>query len=139
MSGVIESGRQKEIPDSFIPGQLIIRDPKAHMESTVEIWQDTDGQVDILLASVEQKAPQGPEHAGKESHQGNSRSRPHGGLSEEAPALIDSELGRISGSDASVYDEITTVIILPCNSNKDAVARTEGLPYRHSIKVPCCD
>ena len=43
-----------EIPDSFIPGQFDNPvNPRAHMESTgPEIWQDTDGQVDIFVASV---------------------------------------------------------------------------------------
>ena len=56
MSGAIEKGEElaKEIPDSFIPGQFDNPvNPRAHMESTgPEIWQDTDGQVDIFVASV---------------------------------------------------------------------------------------
>ncbi len=56
MSGVIEKAEElaKEIPDSFIPGQFDNPvNPRAHMESTgPEIWQDTDGQVDIFVASV---------------------------------------------------------------------------------------
>ena len=56
MSGAIEKVEElaKEIPDSFIPGQFDNPvNPRAHMESTgPEIWQDTDGQVDIFVASV---------------------------------------------------------------------------------------
>ena len=56
MSGAIEKAEElaKEIPDSFIPGQFDNPvNPRAHMESTgPEIWQDTDGQVDICEASV---------------------------------------------------------------------------------------
>ena len=56
MSGAIEKAEElaKEIPDSFIQGQLDNPvNPRAHMESTgPEIWQDTDGQVDIFVASV---------------------------------------------------------------------------------------
>ena len=56
MSGAIEKAEElaKEIPDSFIPGQFDTPvNPRAHMESTgPEIWQDTDGQVDIFVASV---------------------------------------------------------------------------------------
>ena len=56
MSGAIEKAEElaKEIPDSFIPGQFDNPvNPRAHMESTgPEIWQDTDGQGDIFVASV---------------------------------------------------------------------------------------
>ena len=56
MSGAIEKAEElaKEIPDSFIPGQFDNPvNPRSHMESTgPEIWQDTDGQVDIFVASV---------------------------------------------------------------------------------------
>ena len=56
MTGAIEKAEElaKEIPDSFIPGQFDNPvNPRAHMESTgPEIWQDTDGQVDIFVASV---------------------------------------------------------------------------------------
>ena len=56
MAGAIERAGElaKEIPGSFIPGQFDNPvNPRAHMESTgPEIWQDTDGQVDIFVASV---------------------------------------------------------------------------------------
>ena len=56
MSGAIEKAEElaKEIPDSFIPGQFDNPvNPRAHMERTgPEIWQDTDGQVDLFVASV---------------------------------------------------------------------------------------
>lgn len=56
MSGAIEKAKQleKEIPDSFIAGQFENpANPKAHRESTaVEIFEDTDGKIDIFVAGV---------------------------------------------------------------------------------------
>lgn len=56
MTGAIEKADElaKEIPDSFIPGQFVNpANPKAHRESTgPEIYEDTDGKVDIFVAGV---------------------------------------------------------------------------------------
>lgn len=44
----------KEIPGSFIPGQFVNpANPKTHYEHTgPEIYEDTDGQVDVLVSAV---------------------------------------------------------------------------------------
>lgn len=56
MTGAIEKAEAlaKEIPSSFIPGQFVNPvNPKTHLETTgPEIWEDTDGQVDVFVAGV---------------------------------------------------------------------------------------
>ena len=56
MKGAIEKANQlaSEIEGSFIPGQFINpANPQAHIRTTgPEIWEDTDGKVDIFVAGV---------------------------------------------------------------------------------------
>lgn len=56
MKGAIAKADElaKEIPNSFIPGQFVNpSNPKAHLETTgLEIFRDTDGEVDIFVAGV---------------------------------------------------------------------------------------
>ena len=56
MAGAIEKAEAltKEIPGSFIVGQFTNpANPRAHYESTgPEIWEDTDGEVDVFVAGV---------------------------------------------------------------------------------------
>lgn len=56
MKGAIEKADElaKEIPHSFIPGQFVnALNPQAHRRTTgPEIWEDTEGKVDIFVAGV---------------------------------------------------------------------------------------
>ncbi|MDE6471427.1 MAG: cysteine synthase A [Clostridia bacterium] len=56
MKGAIAKAEElaKEIPNSFVPGQFVNpANSKAHRESTgPEIYEDTDGEVDIFVAGV---------------------------------------------------------------------------------------
>jgi cysteine synthase A len=56
MKGAIEKADElaRETPNSFVPGQFVNNaNPEAHRKTTgPEIWDDTDGKVDIFVAGV---------------------------------------------------------------------------------------
>ena len=78
MKGAIEKADElhAEIPDSFIPGQFVNpANPACHLATTgPEIWNDTDGDVDIFVAGV-----------GREDNRGRTRLIPGAFRGQERP------------------------------------------------------
>ena len=140
MSGAIEKAEElaKEIPDSFIPGQFDNPvNPRAHMESTgPEIWQDTDGQVDIFVASV---GPGGTlTGTGTYLKEKNPNIKVIAVEPSTSPVLSGGSAGphKIQGIgagfipkvlDTHIYDEIITVDNEAPFATAKMLARTEGL------------
>lgn len=140
MKGAIEKAEElaAKIPGSFIPGQFTNpANPKAHFETTgPEIWNDTDGTVDIFVAGVGtggSLSGTGKYLKSKNPNINIVAVEPSG-----SPVLSTGKAGphKIQGIgpgfvpatlDRSVYDEIITI------DNEDAfaygkkLARTEGI------------
>ena len=131
MKGAIEKADElaREIPGSFIPGQFVNpSNPRAHYETTgPEIWQDTDGDVDIFIASVgrylrEQKPD--VEIIALEPKTSPFLSEGHGGPHKIqgigagfVPEILDTEL----------YDRVITVSDEDAFETAKMIARREGL------------
>lgn len=140
MAGAVEKAEElsKEIPGSFIPGQF--DNPanwKMHYKTTgPEIWRDTDGQTDILVASV----GTGGTLTGTAKYLKEQNPQLHVAAVEPAtsPLLSEGHAGphKIQGIganfipkvlDTTIYDEVITV------ENEDAffyskeLTKTEGV------------
>ncbi|MGN0136027.1 cysteine synthase A [Anaerotignum sp.] len=140
MAGAIEKAEElaKEIPNSFIPGQFDNpSNPAAHYDTTgPEIWEDTDGKVDIFVAGIgtggtltgvgrylKEKNPDvkiiGVEPASSPLLT-KGTAGPHGlqGIGANfVPSILDTEL----------YDEVLTVTEEEAYEAGRALARKEGL------------
>lgn len=140
MAGAIEKAEElaKKIPNSFIPGQFDNpSNPAAHYDTTgPEIWEDTDGKVDIFVAGIgtggtltgvgrylKEKNPNvkiiGVEPASSPLLT-KGTAGPHGlqGIGANfVPSILDTEL----------YDEVLTVTEEEAYEAGRALARKEGL------------
>ena len=140
MSGAIAKAEElaKEIPDSFIPGQFTNpANPKIHFDTTgPEIWEDTDGKVDIFVAGIgtggtlsgagsylKSKNPDvkivGVEPSGSPVLSGGNAG-PHG-LQGIGAGFVPDTL------DTSVYDEIITVNEDDAYKTCNFLAKKEGI------------
>lgn len=140
MNGAIAKAQElaAEIPDSFVPGQFSNgANPKIHKKTTgPEIWQDTQGSVDLFVAGIGTGGT--ISGAGEFLKSQNPGIRIVAVEPEDSPVLSEGKAGphKIQGIGAgfvpetlntSIYDKIFKV------SNEDAfrigkeLARTEGI------------
>lgn len=140
MKGAIARAKEisDETPNSFIPSQFENpSNPKVHFETTgVEIWNDTDGKVDVLISGI----GTGGTISGAGAYLKSKNPNIHVVAVEptDSPILSEGRAGahKIQGIgagfvpdtlDTKIYDEIITV------SNEDAftagreLAKTEGV------------
>ena len=140
MKGAIAKANElaKEIPDSFIPSQFTNpANPAVHEKTTgVEIWEDTDGKVDIFVAGIGTGGTISGVGAYLKSKNPNVKVvavEPKG-----SPVLSEGTAGphKIQGIGAGfvpetlntkIYDEIITVENEDAFSMGRAIARTEGV------------
>lgn len=140
MTGAIEKAEElaKEIPNSFIPSQFSNpANPAAHEKTTgVEIWEDTDGKVDIFVAGVGTGGT--ISGVGKYLKSKNPNVKVVAVEPKSSPVLSEGKAGphKIQGIgagfvpetlDTKIYDEIIAVENEDAFETGRAIARTEGV------------
>ena len=140
MRGCIEKAEalRSATPGSFIPGQFSNpANPKAHFDTTgPEIWADTDGRVDIFVASVGTGGT--VTGTGRYLKSKNPAVRVVAVEPAASPLLSGGKAGphKIQGIganfipevlDTSVYDEVIAVTDADAYETGRAVGRTEGV------------
>lgn len=140
MSGAIEKADElaKEIPNSFIPGQFVnLANPQAHIDTTgPEIYEDTDGRVDIFVAGVGTGGTL--TGVGKYLKSKNAKTKIVAVEPKDSPVLTEGRSGshKIQGIgagfvpetlDTDVYDEIITVENEHAFEAGRLVGRSEGI------------
>ena len=140
MTGAIEKAEElaKEIPNSFIPGQFDNpSNPAAHYETTgPEIWEDTDGKVDIFVAGIGTGGT--ITGTGRYLKEQNPDVKIIGVEPASSPLLTKGEAGPhgLQGIganfvpsilDTEIYEEVITVTEEEAYEAGRSIARTEGL------------
>lgn len=140
MLGSIEKAKQlnSEIPNSFIPSQFDNPDnPESHILTTgKEIWEDTEGQVDIFIACIGTGGT--VSGTGKYLKSKNSRIKVIGVEPYDSPLITKGTAGPhgIQGIganfipdnlDMNVIDEVVTVKTEDAFAMSKAFAKSEGL------------
>ena len=140
MKGAIAKAEElsREIPDSFIPSQFSNpANPAMHEKTTgVEIWDDTDGKVDIFVAGIGTGGT--ISGVGKYLKSKNPNVKVVAVEPKSSPVLSEGKAGphKIQGIgsgfvpdtlDTKIYDEIITVENEDAFETGRAIARTEGV------------
>lgn len=140
MSGAIEKAKEiaASTPNSFIAGQFEnMANPQAHYETTgPEIWQDTDGKVDIFIAGIGTGGT--VSGTGKFLKEKNPDIKIIGVEPTDSPVLTQGKSGahQIQGIGAGfvpatlntkIYDEIIAVDAEDAYKASRALARREGV------------
>lgn len=142
MAGAIEKANEliTEIPGSFMPSQFTnTANPQAHVDTTgPEIWNDTDGKVDIFVAGVGTGGT--ISGVGKYLKAQNPNVKVVVVEPADSPVLSQGKAGphKIQGIganfvpeilDTSIYDEIITV------HHEDAFAMGKAMAHKEGILV----
>lgn len=140
MSGAIAKAKElaQTLPNSFIPGQFTnLVNRKAHYLTTgPEIWQDTDGKIDIFIAGIGTGGTLSG--TGKYLKEQNPHIQIIGIEPETSPVLTAGKSGthKIQGIgagfipdtlDTAIYDEIITVNNEVGFSTSQELTKSEGL------------
>ncbi|MEE0914509.1 MAG: cysteine synthase A [Ruminococcus sp.] len=140
MSGAIKRANElkEEIENSVILGQFVnSANPKAHFDTTgPEIWEDTDGKVDIFVAGVGTGGT--ISGTGKYLKSQNPNVKVVAVEPETSPVLSEGKAGphKIQGIgagfvpetlDTQIYDEIIKVANEAATQTANEIAKTEGI------------